>query len=188
MPPFSAVNDSVRCCCQTRRSCWMSSFVQCCFQWFGLIYCCCSGVVRVFFGHNIFFIPPGTWCWYYYGLLDGTAPNRSIHATKSAGSTFIRACGFFFDPILAYFLRMTLSSSLRSLYPGSHGTHSSPSPTAVLARDTHRAGCALSAATIRKGVNAETTAYAQLGRWMVSISPTTLGSFAWLGWNRAVIV
>ena len=34
-----------------------------------------------------------------------------------------------------------------------------------LARDTHRAECALSTAPIRKGVNAETTAYAKLGGW-----------------------
>ena len=34
-----------------------------------------------------------------------------------------------------------------------------------LARDTHRAECALSAAPIRKGVNAEAAAYAKVGGW-----------------------
>ena len=33
------------------------------------------------------------------------------------------------------------------------------------ARDTHRAECALSAAPIRNGANAEATAYAKLGGW-----------------------
>ena len=34
-----------------------------------------------------------------------------------------------------------------------------------VARDTHRAECALSAAPILKGVNIELTAYATLGGW-----------------------
>ena len=34
-----------------------------------------------------------------------------------------------------------------------------------LSRDTHCAECSLSAAPIREGVNAETTAYAKLGGW-----------------------
>ena len=82
-------------------------------------YCCrCSALELwgVLFGQNKhFFTRPGTWCWFCYGilLLDGTAPSRSIHAPKSAGNTFMHAaCVFFLCPILVYFLRMTLSSSL----------------------------------------------------------------------------
>ena len=80
--------------------------------------CCCSArELWVFFLTNQckHFVRPGTWWWYSYGLflLDGTAPNRSIHAPKSAGNTFMHAaCVFFFCPILVCFLRMNLSSSL----------------------------------------------------------------------------
>ena len=98
-------------------------------------YCCCCSAMELWFffwPKLTFFIRPGTWCWYYVLLLllDGTAPSRSIHAQKSAGNTFMHAaCVYFlgkrlnrvypvesfaliFCPILVYFLRMTLSSSL----------------------------------------------------------------------------
>ena len=39
-----------------------------------------------------------------------------------------------------------------------------PAPTGGLARDTHRAECALSATPVCKGVKAETAAYTKLGR------------------------
>ena len=46
-----------------------------------------------------------------YNFLEGTAPNRSIYAPRSAGNTFMyAACIFFFSPLLVYFLCMTSSS------------------------------------------------------------------------------
>ena len=80
----------------------------------GLLLLLCTGVVSSFFlAKTNICIRPGTQSWYCYGslLLDGTSPNRSIHATKIVGNTFMRPCVFFFCPISVYFLRMTLSSS-----------------------------------------------------------------------------
>ena len=41
-----------------------------------------------------------------------SAPKRSIHATNSAGNTFMHDACVFFCPMLVLFLRMTLTSSL----------------------------------------------------------------------------
>ena len=65
----------------------LNVIIQCCFQWFGLT----TVTVVVELWINIV-LPPGTWCWYCYGLLDGTAPNRSINAPKCVTDEFIRVC------------------------------------------------------------------------------------------------
>ena len=80
-------------------------------------YCCCCSAMELWFffwPKLTFFIRPGTWCWYCYGLfsLDGTvtAPNRSIHAPKNAGNTFMHAaCVFFSVPSSCIFCAWPVS-------------------------------------------------------------------------------
>ena len=95
----------------------------------------CSGVVRGLFWVKTVLIPPGTWCWHCYGLLAGTAPNRSIHAPKSARNSFIHACVFILLSHPRVFSAHDFAKlpPFRNSYPGSHGTHSSPFATTVLA-------------------------------------------------------
>ena len=126
MPSFSAFNDSVRCCCRTRGSCWMSSLSA--FNDSGGT--ACSGVVRggglsknCYTSRYLVFIL----------LWIGWHSTQSINTrSKSAGNTFIHAF-VSFCPIIHvlsahYFLKLPL---FRNSYPGSRGTHSSPFPTAV---------------------------------------------------------
>ena len=134
----------VRCCSWTRRSCWMSSlFIQCCFQWFGLtavvvVHWSCEGFflakINIFYTSR--YVPGFDSVMDDYLLLDGTAPNRSIHAPKSAGNTFMHAaCVFFFlsHPRVISAHDVVKLPPFRNSYPGSHDTHSSPFPTTVLA-------------------------------------------------------
>ena len=103
-------------------------------------YCCCSSIeLWVFFlaKINIFYTSRClVLIFLWLLLLDGAAPNRPIHAPKSAGNTFMRAaCVFFFlYPPRVFSAHDTVKlPSSRTSYPGSHGTHSSPFPTTVLA-------------------------------------------------------
>ena len=68
-----------------------------------------------------------------YGLLAGTAPNQSIHAPKCAGNTFILAFFFLSHPRVFSAHVFVKLPPFRKSFPGSHGTHSSPFPTTVLA-------------------------------------------------------
>ena len=84
-------------------------------------YCCCIALELwgFFWAKQTLVIRPGTdvdivmdyyYFWIYFWM---TAPNRSKHAPNSAGNTFMHtACVLFFSPVLVYFLRMALSSSL----------------------------------------------------------------------------
>ena len=109
MPCFIAFNDSLRCSCRTRH-CRMSSFSA--FNYSG-----CTTVVRrgvaIFFCQNKHFLylqVPGIDIAMDWQVHHPT-PNRSIHAPRSAGNTFIHACVVFL-PHLHVFLRITLPSSL----------------------------------------------------------------------------
>ena len=116
MPSISAFNGSVRCCCRTRRSCCMSSFIQSSFRWFGLtptvvVELWGGGLAKInkFYTSRylvlIFFWIIG---WY------STQPiNTRTKRCRKYVHSFLRFFFFFFFcPILAYFQRMTLSSSL----------------------------------------------------------------------------
>ena len=107
MPSFSAFNDWARCCCRTCRSCWMPSVSA--FNDSG-----CTTVVElcVFFFVKVIIFYISRYLVFillWIGWYD-TQPINT-HAPKSAGNASIHAC-VFFCPIYAYFLRITLSSSL----------------------------------------------------------------------------
>ena len=87
MPSFSAFCDSVRCCCRTRRSCWMSSFSA-----FNDSNCIAvrSEVVGFSLSKKTVFKPPGTWYCYCRGL-TGTAPNRSIRTRTKTCRKYIHS-------------------------------------------------------------------------------------------------
>ena len=103
-------------------------------------YCCCSSIeLWVFFlaKINIFYTSRClVLIFLWLLLLDGAAPNRPIHAPKSAGNTFMRAaCVFFFlsHPRVFSAHDFVNLPLFRTSYPGSHGKHSSLFPTTVLA-------------------------------------------------------
>ena len=98
MPSFSAFNDSVRCCCRTRRSCWMASFSA-----FNVSGCTTvrSGIVTSFFcQRNIF--KTLIYRWYCYGLA-GTAPNWPIRTRTKKCRKYTNLCLRFFLSYLRVF-------------------------------------------------------------------------------------
>ena len=130
MPPFSAFNDAVRCCCRKRRSCWMSSFSA-----FNDLGCTTvrSGVVTPFFGRNKPFLNlqvPGIDI-----AVDWLIQHPTDQYTPKVQETIHSCLRFFFFPIYTYFLRITFVNvpPFRNSYPGSRGTHSSLFATTVRA-------------------------------------------------------
>ena len=73
-----------------------------------------------------FFISPGTWYSYCYGLA-GTTPNRSIHTHQKVQEMRQFMLAFFFVPSTRIFCALLCQAPSLS-YPGSHDTHSSPFP------------------------------------------------------------
>ena len=121
MPSSNAFDDSVRCCCWTRRSSWLSSlFIECCFQWIGL-----TAVVVVHWSCGGGGWPKYTWYLFYTSrylvlmllwiIIIGwysTLPTGGYTRLKVQEIHSCMLLEFFLCPILVYFLRMTLSSFL----------------------------------------------------------------------------
>ena len=132
MPSFSALNDSVRCCCRTRRSCWMYVIIH---SVLSMIRAVLLYVLDLWgFGGGskcARFEPPGTWYWSCYGLAN-TAPNRSIH-TPNVQEIHSFMLAFFSVVSTRIFCAFLCQSPFCNSYPGSHGTYSSPFPTTVRA-------------------------------------------------------
>ena len=117
MPSSSALNDSVRRCCRTRRSCWMSSSISS----FNDSGCTTvrSGVVRLLGGSKYtVFEPPGTWYWYCYGLANLQHPtDQYTHQTCRKIHSFMLA--FFSVPHTRIFCALLCRSlSLSQLISG----------------------------------------------------------------------
>ena len=138
MPPFRVSNDSVRCCCQTRRSCWMSSlFIQCWFQWFGL-----TGVVVVHWScagggwpkkkHFLCFQVPGVDIVMDYYWMVQHPTDQYTHLKVQEIHSCMRFL-FLSHPRVFSAHDFVKLPPFRNSYPGSHGTHTSPFPTTVLA-------------------------------------------------------
>ena len=127
MPSSGAFDDSVRCCCRTHRSCWISSFSA-----FNDLGCTtvCSGVVSFCFGHNKhlctsrYLVLILLWIgWYSTQPINTHAPKRVGNTRIPAGVSFVS------------YLRVRSAHNfvkvppVRNTYPRSHGTHSSPFPS-----------------------------------------------------------
>ena len=135
MPSFSAFYDSVRCCCRTRRSCWMSSFIEC-LQWvvlYQVLLTVRSEVVRLWGDQNMHFFDlqvPGIDI-----AMDWLIQHPTDQYTQQKCRKYIHLCLRLFCPIYVSFLRITFVNlpPIRNSYTGSHGTHSPPFPTTVRA-------------------------------------------------------
>ena len=131
MPWFSTFNDSVRCCCPTRRSCWMSPFSA-----FSDSACTTvrSGVVSFYFVKINTFLTSRymvlmlLWIDWYSTQPINTHAHQNVHELRSFMLTFSSVHLRVFSA--HYFVKL---SPLRNSYPGSHGTHSSPFPTTARA-------------------------------------------------------